>query len=193
MQTIKLIMADSLEEKEIVKNIIIEHHSYVPTYKSVGRKIDYLIYFKEEIIGMIGIGSSTYPPCKDMLSYLNISKEEYRRQFNTFANNWRFCLKKRINNVGTGVLKKLRNQSQDDWKNKYGDSLKYLITFVGGGHNGAVYRADNWNFIGQTSGLPNHKSSSMKWNTNKELKSLFVKPTGENRKLIFIKSLGIKH
>jgi hypothetical protein len=63
------------------------------------------------------------------------------------------------------------------------------MTFVGGGHNGAVYKADNWKVIGQTSGLPPHKSSSMKWNNKEQLKELFVKPTGENRKIILIKTL----
>jgi hypothetical protein len=43
--------------------------------------------------------------------------------------------------------------------------------------------------IGETAGLPKHKSSSMKWNNKQELKELFVKPTGENKKLIFIKRL----
>ena len=43
--------------------------------------------------------------------------------------------------------------------------MKYLITFVAGGNNGAVYKADNWTLIGKTSGLPSHKSLSMKWNT----------------------------
>jgi len=43
--------------------------------------------------------------------------------------------------------------------------------------------------IGETAGLPKHKSSSMKWNNKKELKELFVKPTGENKKLIFIRRI----
>ena len=56
-------------------------------------------------------------------------------------------------------------------------------------NNGAVYKADNWEMVGETSGLPDHKSSSMKWNNKEELKELFVKPTGENKKLIFYKEL----
>ena len=75
------------------------------------------------------------------------------------------------------------------WKFKYGDDLKHIITFVGAGKSGSVYLADNWKKIGETSGLPSHKSSSMKWNTKQELKELFVKPTGENKKIIFIKTL----
>ena len=138
---------------------------------------------------MIGIGSSVYPPPKDMLRYMNLSKFEYKDVFNTIANNWRFCMKKSIPNAGTQILKQVRNLAPDAWKEKYGDDLKYLITFVGGGNNGAVYKADNWEMIGETAGLPKHKSSSMKWNNKDELKELYVKPTGENKKLIFVKEI----
>ena len=70
--------------------------------------------------------------------------------------------------------------------------MLYLITFVAGGNNGAVYKADNWSQIGQTSGLPPHKSISMKWDTHESLKEKYVKPTGENKKLIFFKRIRTK-
>ena len=87
------------------------------------------------------------------------------------------------------VLKQLREQAPIEQKKKYGDKLKYLITFVGGGHDGAVYKADNWEVIGETSGLPTHKSVSMKWDNNDKIKEKLVKPNGENRKIIFFKKL----
>ena len=182
-------LVESDIQKKLVKNIIEKHHSYVPTAKSVGRRIDWLIYeddkFPSNCIGMIGIGSSVYPPPKDMLIYIGMSKNEYKDNFNSFANNWRFCMTKSIKNAGTQILKQVRELAPIEWKKKYGDDLTHLITFVGGGNNGAVYKADNWNMIGETAGLPKHKSSSMKWNSKEELKQLFVKPTGENKKLIF--------
>jgi len=185
----QLQLVESDIQKKLVKNIIEKHHSYVPTAKSVGRRIDWLIYeddkFPSECIGMIGIGSSVYPPPKDMLNYIGMSKNEYKDNFNSFANNWRFCMTKSIKNAGTQILKQVRELAPIEWKSKYGDNLTHLITFVGGGNNGAVYKADNWNMIGETAGLPKHKSSSMKWNNKEELKQLFVKPTGENKKLIF--------
>ena len=98
-------------------------------------------------------------------------------------------MREKIRNAGTQVLKELRRQSVLYWKEKYNDDLKYLITFVAGGNNGAVYKADNWTLIGKTSGLPSHKSLSMKWNTKEQLVDLWVEPTGENKKLIFIKKL----
>ena len=186
---LKYKLINNEELRDIAKKLVEKYHSYVPSYKSVGRRIDWLIYDNEELVGMIGIGSSTYPPCKDILRYLNITKNEYKNIFNNFANNWRFCMKKKIPNAGTQILKYLRQNAPIEWKKKYGDDLKYLITFVGGGNNGAVYLADNWIKIGETAGLPKHKSSSMKWDSNEELKNKFVKPTGENKKIIFIKKL----
>lgn len=187
MLILKLI--NSKQDYAIAKQIVEQYHSYVPTFNSVGRRIDWLIYNNDEVVGMIGIGSATYPPCKDVLKYLQVSKEEYKTLFNNIANNWRFCMKTNIPNAGTQILKQLRKVAPIEWKAKYGDDLKYLMTFVGGGHNGAVYKADNWNIIGETSGLPSHKSVSMKWDDNFAIKTKFVKPTGENKKIIFFKEL----
>jgi hypothetical protein len=173
----------------IARRIVENYHSYVPTWDSVGRRIDWVIMLDKEIVGVIGIGSATYPPCKDILTRLGVSKEEYKGIFNNIANNWRFCLIKSVPNLGTMVLKKVREIAPYAWKEKYGDDLKYLITFVGGGRNGAVYKADNWEMIGYTSGLPEHSSVSMKWDSGEELRRKFVKPTGEDRKMIFFKTL----
>ncbi len=191
---IELMQVKTHEDKQRVKEIIETHHSYVPSNASVGRRIDWLIYLHHddilpECIGMIGIGSSVYPPPKDILRYLNVSKDEYRNIFNSIANNWRFCMTKKVKNAGTQVLKQLRQKAPDAWQKKYNDNLTHIITFVGAGKNGAVYLADNWKQIGETAGLPKHKSSSMKWHDGEQLKELFVKPTGENKKIILIKKL----
>jgi len=184
---IELIQVISKEQKEQVKWIIENHHSYVPTNSSVGRRIDWLIYHHQELVGMIGLGSSVYPPPKDILRHLNLTKDEYRIVFNTIANNWRFCMTTSIKNAGSQILKQLRQKAPMAWKTKYNNDLTHIITFIGAGKNGAVYLADNWIRIGETSGLPAHKSSSMKWDSKEGLKEKFVKPTGENKKVILIK------
>ena len=190
---IKLEQVYSGGQRKVVRYLIENYHSYVPSSKSVGRRIDLLIYdddtFPLHAVGMIGIGSSVYPPPKAMLEFMGLSKSEYKDVFNSVANNWRFCMKKSIKNGGTQILKQVRQLASNAWKEKYGDDLNYLITFVGGGNTGAVYKADNWSMVGETAGLPKHKMVSMKWNTNDELKEKFVKPTGEDKKLIFMKKL----
>ncbi len=191
-----LVQVKTKEQKDAVKYIIENYHSYVPTNASVGRRIDWLIYeddiFGSQPIGMIGLGSSVYPPPKDILRRMGVSKDEYRTIFNSIANNWRFCMIKSIPNAGTQILKKLRELAPIAWKDKYENDLKILITFVAGGNNGAVYLADNWEVIGKTAGLPKHKSSSMKWDKSEQLKEKFVKPTGENQKIILYKDIRSK-
>jgi hypothetical protein len=98
-------------------------------------------------------------------------------------------MSERIPNLGTRILKELRHHAPIEWAKKYNNELKHIITFVGANKNGAVYKADNWQEIGYTSGLPPHKSSSMKWNNKEELKEKFVKPTGENKKIILVKKV----
>ena len=183
-------LVESDIQKKLVKNIIIKHHSYVPTHRSVGRRIDWLIYeddqFPSKCIGMIGIGSSVYPPPKDLLNYVGMTKSEYKDNFNSFANNWRYCMTTSIPNAGSQILKQLRYLAPIEWEKKYKNFLSHLITFVGGGNNGAVYRADNWDMVGYTAGLPKHDMVSMKWDDKQQLDNKFVKPTGENKKLIFV-------
>ena len=99
---------------------------------------------------------------------------------------------KPIKNAGTQILKQVREKAPVEWQRKYGDELKVIITFVAGGNNGAVYLADNWEVIGKTAGLPEHKSSSMKWMSGEELKEKFVKPTCENKKIILFKDIRSK-
>ena len=194
---IKLELVEYHIQKLQVKRIIENHHSYVTSNRSVGRRIDWLIYHSEhtnilgieEPVGMIGMGSSVYPPPKDILRYVGMTKSEYKDNFNSFANNWRYCMTTSIPNAGSQILKQLRQHAPTEWNRKYGNFLTHLVTFVGGGNNGAVYKADNWKHIGHTAGLPEHKSSSMKWDSKEELKNKYVKPTGENKKMIFIKNI----
>ena len=188
METIELRIANDNQSKEYIKETISKYHSYVPTTASVGRRVDWVVFYQDKPVGMIGIGSSVYPPPKDILKYVGMDIKTYKENFNSFANNWRFCMRKKIKNVGTRVLKELRRQAIPYWREKYGNELKYLITFVAGGNNGAVYKADNWKMIGETAGLPKHKAVSMKWHKD-NLDKMFVKPTGENKKIIFIKKL----
>ena len=196
----KLELVNSEWQKTSVKRMIEKHHSYVPSARSVGRRIDWLIYHPDYVnalnvpqaVGMIGVGSSVYPCPKAILNHLGKTASEYKEpeHFNTIANNWRFCMKESIPNAGSQILKQLRQQAPIEWKNKYGEDLTHIITFVAGGNNGAVYKADNWKLIGETAGLSkDRKSFSVKWSSAEHLKKTYLPPTGENKKLIFITKL----
>jgi len=184
---LRITIANTPQDKKVADNIVINHHSYVASARTVGRCLKYLIHYEDRIIGTFWIGSGFKPTPKAILNHFKLSQKEYDRIFNSIADNKRFCMSERIPNIGSQILKTIRNRAKTDWKNRYGDELLAIITTIGPSHNGSVYLADNWKNIGETAGLPpNRKSVSMKWDSKEDIKEKYMKPTGENRKKILI-------
>jgi hypothetical protein len=184
---LRIEIAETPEDKRVADQIVVNHHSYVASPRTVGRCLKYLIHFDNRIIGTFWIGSGFKPTPKAILNHFNMGQKEYDTIFNKVADNKRFCMSERIPNIGSQILKLIRNRAKTDWKNRYGDELLAIVTTIGPSHNGSVYLADNWKNIGETAGLPaNRKSVSMKWDSKENIKEKYMKPTGENRKKILI-------
>jgi hypothetical protein len=196
---INLQLVTTKTQKQAVKEIIENFHSYVPNASSVGRRIDWLIYDDcdgsfPELLGMIGVGSSVYPCPKDLMNRLNVDINSYRTEiFNKICNNWRFCMKTHRKNVGTQVLKLMRQRAPIEWEKKYGDPLLAIFTFVAGGNNGAVYKADNWEVIGMSSGIKMSHAYSTKWESVEQKKEKGLKRIDNvSKKIILFKDLRNK-
>lgn len=179
-------IAETKSDKKIADQIVINYHSYVASARTVGRCIKYIINYEGEDVGTFWIGSGFKPTPKSILVHFDKSQSEFDKMFNSVADNKRFCMVKHIPNLGTQILKNIRNRSKKDWYDRYGDDLIAIVTTIGDGKKGSVYLADNWVKIGETAGLPkDRKSVSMVWGAEK-IKERFVKPTGENKKTILI-------
>lgn len=180
-------IAECKEDKKIADNIVINYHSYVASARTVGRCLKYIISYNKKDIGTFWIGSGFKPTPKAILNYFDKSQKEFDKIFNEVADNKRFCMIVNIPNLGTQILKTIRKRAKLDWKNKYGNNLKAIVTTIGNNKKGSVYLADNWKLIGETSGLPSsRKSVSMKWDDKESIALKFTKPTGENKKRILI-------
>jgi len=178
-------LAESTADKQLCDKFVVEHHSYVANAKTVGRVLKYMIFVDAKFYGTFWLGSGFKPTPKALLNHLGLSQKEFDPLFNTIADNKRFCVKGGVPNVGSRILRAVRTRAKEDWHNRYGDDLRAIVTTIGGGKTGAVYLADNWVVIGETSGLPSaRKSVSMKWDDGDKIAERFVKPTGENKKLI---------
>lgn len=187
MSKLNITIAETPSQKKLADNTVIEYHSYVASARTVGRCIKYLIYYDKEFVGTFWIGSGFKPTPKAILNHFGKSQKEFDTMFNTVADNKRFCMIKRIPNLGSQVLKAVRNRVKKDWYDRYGDDLIAILTTIGDGKNGAVYLADNWKKIGETAGLPKNRNSvSMKWDDSAGIKEKYVKPTGEDKKIILI-------
>ena len=120
----------------------------------VGRQLNYLIYYSGKPTGII---SATSPPLNYKLFNDYFGKKESMSNGDfakTFVNNGVFrIVKSPKKNFATQVLKLFRITILKDYKKQYGDNLKGIITFVEKPRNGGIYRADNWDLIGETQGI----------------------------------------
>lgn len=112
----------------------------------VGRSLCYLVMYKGQIAGIIGCAS---PPKNYKLfrEYFNTNDD------NSYVNNNVFRLIMNEPNLGTKTLKLFRKRIVIDYKEKFGTDLAGIITFVEPPRTGAMYKADNWNYLGETQGI----------------------------------------
>jgi hypothetical protein len=183
----ELVLAETPAQKREAGDFVEKYHSYVGSSRTVGRCMKYLIYGDGTLYGTIWMGSGFKPTPKDILRAVGLTQQQFNLQFNALADNKRFCLNNAPRNFGSRVLKQMRKRVREDWYKRYGDDLRWLVTTVGGGKTGAVYLADNWKKVGLTAGLPKKRRSvSMAWDTAETINDRFVKPTGEDRKIILL-------
>lgn len=164
-------------QNKLFRDTIDKYHSYVKYKDSPTRNIRWLVYESESgnQIGSIGISSATIA-VKVREEYIGWDNATKMKHISKLANNSRFCLvQKRITvkNAASLTLKQMRVQGAKRWLDKYGDELLLLETFVlpdrdrkYEGHktrSGACYRADNWIYIGETSGNHIRKTPLKLW------------------------------
>ena len=65
--------------------------------------------------------------------------------------------------MSSKILAIARNEFRRIWKDRYGDDLVLMITYVGGGHKGTVYLADNWKYLGMITGLSGSHAPIGNW------------------------------
>jgi len=156
-QGLKLVMVK--KSNPIFTNLYLRH--YPKSKGIVGRQLNYLIERNGEILGIIGANS---PP----LGYKKFEEVFGKSYEKNCLNNNVFCLIKREKNLGTKVLKVFREMVKIDYEKKYDDELKGLVTFVEPPRIGAVYRADNWKYLGLTKGITVKRRGSLGEWVNKQ-------------------------
>ena len=132
---------------------------YIPNKGSVGQQLHYLIIVDGKCVGIISAGSAAYAvKCRD--TFFGIDKDNREVALNGIVDNTVFRLEHNVPNLATQVLKVWRRSVQVDWKAKYGVDVAGFETFVieNERRKGAVYKADNWTFVGETIGTTKYHS-----------------------------------
>jgi hypothetical protein len=172
-----LVECNNPSQNKQFRDTIDNFHSYVKYKDMPTRNIRWLVYesVSGNLVGAVGLSSATIAvAARDKhIGWTNVQR---MKKLCNLANNSRFCLIQKnctISNVGSQTLKQLRIDGAKRWKEKYGDDLILLETFVQpdrvkkfNGHktrSGAVYRADNWIEVGNTAGHHIRKTPLKLW------------------------------
>ena len=142
----------------------------------VGRTINYLVIWKNKVAGIIGANSAPY--CvKPIDKFFGITKENRNDMLLCIMNNEVFRLINNEHNLATKTLAIFRKVLQKDHIEKYGHPLIGLITFVEPPRTGAIYKADNWTYLGMTKGYGTTRRGKRWWDrkwVQKQPKHIFA-------------------
>ena len=128
-----------------IKQLMKMHYSHPGGF--VGRQIMYGVLDNDKFLGAIAGGSSTL--------HLPGRNEFFGDKFelNKVVNNTFFHLLPNDDKyLGTKVLKLWREQVVKDWTYLYEEEVIGFETLVELPRTGALYKADNWTFVGTTKG-----------------------------------------
>lgn len=131
----------------------IRDRHYIPNHGCIGQQIHYLVFLDDEVVGIISGASAVYA-VKTRDDYFGLTKENKRPGLNSVINNVVFRLEKNVKNLGSQILALWRKTIARDWEQKYGVKVHGFETFIIGNETrvGALYKADNWDFVGITAG-----------------------------------------
>jgi len=158
---------------ELFRNTINKYHSYVKYKDAPTRNIRWLVIETStgHCIGAVGIASCVLA-LKSRDGFVGWDKDARMKNSNKVANNSRFCLipnASKLKNVASMTLKLVGIEGRKRWKEKYGDDLVLLETYIeqidnGELHrSGACYKASNWIYVGETTGVSISKSPMTLW------------------------------
>ena len=137
----------------------IRDRHYIPNHGCIGQQIHYLVFLDEEVVGIISGASAVYA-VKARDDYFGLNKDNKRPGLNSIINNVVFRLEKNIKNLGSQILALWRRTIARDWEAKYGVKVHGFETFIIGNEVrfGALYKADNWDYVGMTAGSAKTRS-----------------------------------
>lgn len=134
----------------------IRDRHYIPNKGAHGQQIHFLIHYKGNIVGIISGASSVYS-VKSRDEFFGIPNDRYVKEhyyLPAIINNSVFRLEYHEKNLATKVLSKFRKVCSELWEYLYEVPVIGFETFVieSDIRKGTLYKADNWTFVGNTSG-----------------------------------------
>jgi hypothetical protein len=163
-------------EEQKYRKLMDQHH-YLGFVPKIGETLWYVATINEEWVSLLSFSVSALK-CKARDLWIGWN---YRHQYDRLklvVNNNRFLILPRwsIRNLGSRAISLCLKRLVDDWKLFFGHKIVLVETFVDPvRYLGTVYKASNWQYLGDTKGFRRRKKG-------------YTREIG-NSKMVFVKSL----
>ncbi len=158
---IRLRLCQETRDFSLFRQIIDTYHTYAPWKRSPGRKICWLIESTgSELLGAIGVHSAVLA-VKPREDFIGWNQSQKLRNLTKVGNNYRFALK--VRGIGSRVLSLLESEAKKRWKERYGDPLVLLETYIQPPYQGTSYKVANWTYVGMTKGFAVRRAPVALW------------------------------
>jgi len=137
-----------------VREVLARFH-YLGFGGAVGENLQYVVRDgQSQPLACLVFGAAAWK-CQDRDRFIGWSAEQRQKHLALVANNTRFLILPwvRVADLGSWILGRVARRISRDWQAKYGHPVALLETFVEQQRfRGTVYRAANWQRVGQTTG-----------------------------------------
>lgn len=202
---INLELVENETQRFNFNQIVKIYHTYKKGVEYVGRRVDYLVKNRSEVIGAIGLGCPIIA-MKPRDDFIGWNEKQRLKNLTKIGNNWRFCLIDKGKGYGSMTLSKFISQVPKDYEKSYGDKLVMIETLIEKPYTGSCYKATGFTYLGETAGFSFEvvatfvtKEQAKKYKienkiagvtrTFKDGETLLLKPISSTPKLIFVKPL----
>jgi len=161
------------EELERWEQLMREQH-YLHTARIGGEALRYVATIDGEWVALLGWGSAALK-CSARDRHIGWDRRSKEKRLFLVANNVRFLVLLRKENLASKVLAMNLRRLSEDWQNVHGHPVYLAETFVdiSRGYDGGCYRAANWAQVGQTEGW---SKKGDRWERNGRPKAVYVYP-----------------
>jgi len=133
---------------------LMQEHHYLGALRKIGETLWYVATFLDEWVALLSFSAAALKiAARDR--WIGWSFRQQYARLPLLANNTRFCVLPgwHVRNVASRTLALCEQRLSADWLDAFGHPILLLETFVDERHRGTVYRAANWQYVGDTRGF----------------------------------------
>lgn len=159
-------------------------HHYLGALPKIGNTIWYIAMLDHEWVGLISFSAAALK-CGARDRWIGWRYRHQYDRLHLIANNSRFLILPHCHykNLGSKILSLCKRRIQQDWLSRFGYPLLVLETFVDPSRFvGTIYRAANWDLVGETQGYQRTRNGYS--NTRKNPKLVFALALQRNAQIL---------